>query len=94
MSGRGGAQLFHLRSKHYAHTGVMITTNQQFAVWDSVSGHAKMATTMLDRPTHHCHIVETGDESRRFKTSTARVSRRQTTRCRIHPTPRVAILYE
>ena len=60
----------------YEHTSVMITTNPDLAEWSKVCGDAKMTTALLDRPTHHCHIVETGDESHRFLHSMAVAKKR------------------
>ena len=71
-----GALLFHLLSKLYEQTSVMINTNLSFAEWTGVFGDQKLTKALLNRLTHGCHIAEKGNDSYRFRHSSTDKKRR------------------
>ncbi|MBE2896111.1 ATP-binding protein, partial [Pasteurellaceae bacterium HPA106] len=66
-SQKGGALLFHLISQLHEHTSVIVTTNLEFSEWRTLFTETKMTNALLDRLIYHCHILEMGNESYRFK---------------------------
>ena len=70
---RTGAQLlFEFFSSKYERGSIIITTNLDFANWTEVFQDERLTGALLDRVTHHCHIIQIKGESFRFRQSLAK----------------------
>jgi DNA replication protein DnaC len=65
---RTGAMLFfHLMSRRYEHASTVLTSNKSFEEWGEVFGDDIMASAVIDRLVHHCHIVNIRGNSYRMR---------------------------
>jgi len=72
----GGRLLFNFISSKYERGSLIITSNLEFAKWTSVFGDEQLTVALLDRLTHHCHILEMNGDSYRFRDSLKRRGRK------------------
>jgi DNA replication protein DnaC len=71
----GSELLFDVISAAYERTSIIVTTNLPFEQWTEVLGSQRLTGAVLDRLTHHCHILEATGESYRLKDARKRSSR-------------------
>jgi len=67
FSSKGAQLIFQLCSTLYERVAMIITTNLRFADWTQVFGDEQLTGALLDRLTHHAHILEFIGESYRFR---------------------------
>src|ERR687883_411241 len=72
LSPTGAELLFEVMSQRYERGSVMVTSNLPFEEWTSVFGSERLTGALLDRLTHHVHILEMNGESYRLKASRRR----------------------
>ena len=67
LSTTGAELLFEVLSQHYERGSITVTTNLSFDEWTEVFGSERLTGALLDRLTHHVHILEMNGESYRLK---------------------------
>jgi len=72
LSPTGAELLFEVFSQRYERGSTIVTSNLPFDEWTSVFGSERLTGALLDRLTHHVHILEMNGESYRLKQSTSR----------------------
>ncbi len=75
----GSELLFDVISAAYERTSVIVTTNLPFEQWTEVLGSQRLTGAVLDRLTHHCHILEATGDSYRLKDARRRSATRKKT---------------
>ena len=69
MSPTGADLLFEVFSQRYERCSILVTTNLPFDEWTAVFGSKRLTGALLDRLTHHVHILEMNGDSYRLKGS-------------------------
>jgi DNA replication protein DnaC len=72
LSPSGAELLFEVFSQRYERGSILVTSNLPFDEWTSVFGSERLTDALLDRLTHHVHILEMNGESYRLKVSRSR----------------------
>jgi DNA replication protein DnaC len=73
LSQTGAELLFEVLCQRYERGSVIVTKNLPFDKWTGVFGSERLTGALLDRLTHHVHILEMNGDSFRFKHSQRRV---------------------
>jgi DNA replication protein DnaC len=74
FSQQGSQMLFSFISQRYLQSSIMVTTNLAFTDWTEVFQDTRLVAALLDRLTHHCHVLEFSGDSFRFRQSLERQS--------------------
>ena len=69
LSKTGAELLFETFSQRYERSSTLVTSNLPFAEWTEVLGSERLTGALLDRLTHHVHILEMNGDSFRLKQS-------------------------